>query len=322
MHDLLWALIRAGLVIAAGLFLLWLFLAQPTWQRAPRSSQQVDPGRLRAHVEFLSSACHPRSWRHVQNLAAAADYIESTFESIGLPVIRQAVVVGGVSYKNIIAKHRPDSGPRLVVGAHYDSWEDTPGADDNASGVAVLLEVARLTAQNRATTHVEFVAYTLEEPPFFRTDQMGSVVHAAALETDRIPTRGAIVLEMVGYFLDEPGSQLFPLPLLRLFYPSRGNFIAVVGHWTHGTWVKAVKSRMRGATDLPVYSIRAPSWIPGIDMSDHRSYWPHGIPAVMITDTAFYRNFAYHTRQDTAERLDYSKMADVARAVFSVIQNL
>ena len=149
---------------------------------------------------------------------------------------------------------------------------------------------------------------------------MGSAVHAQSLADAQADVRGVIVLEMVGYFRDERGSQSYPSLLLKLMYPSRGNFIAVAGPWDQGDWIKTVKIGMKGATDLPVYSIRAPSAVPGIDFSDHLNYWPHGFKAIMVTDTAFYRNRSYHTPTDTADRLDYDRMAQVVVALFEALQ--
>lgn len=322
MTDWIQAVARVAAIFAMSAGLLWLLLAQPTWRRNSRIEVAVDPDRLRAHVEFLSETLYPRSWRQVRHLEQAADYIEAQFRAAGAAVERQPIAVGGATYYNVIARFNTGAGPRIVVGAHYDAWEDTPGADDNASGVAALIELAHLIGAGGVTSFVELVAYVLEEPPFFRSDQMGSVAHAAKIAADPIRTRGAIVFEMVGYFRDEPGSQQYPIPLLRLYYPGRGNFIAVASRSDQGAWIRRVKAGMNGATDLPVYSIRAPSWLPGIDLSDHRSYWPHGIPAVMITDTAFYRNPAYHARADTADRLDYARMAQVVSAVCAALRTL
>ena len=144
------------------------------------------------------------------------------------------------------------------MGAHYDASGDTPGADDNASGVAALIELAFLLGSNTPPGEVELVAYCLEEPPFFKTELMGSAVHAKSIAGDKANIRGVIVLEMVGFFQDGWGSQSYPSPLLHLIYPSRANFIGVISRWDQGAWVKAVKSGMKGRTPLPVYSIRAP----------------------------------------------------------------
>jgi hypothetical protein len=212
--------------------------------------------------------------------------------------------------------------PYVVVGAHYDTAGPLPGADDNASGVAGLLELARALGAAPPEGRVDLVAYTLEEPPFFMTPRMGSAVHAASLRREGIEVRAMISLEMIGYFTDAPNSQTFPLGILRFFYPRTGNFIAVVGKLGQGSTLRRIKQAMRAASDLPVESINAPTWIPGVDFSDHRSYWMAGYPAAMITDTAFYRNDRYHTVQDTPESLDYSRMAKVVEGVHCAVRAL
>ena len=150
---------------------------------------------------------------------------------------------------------------------------------------------------------------------------MGSAVHAESIAGEKSNIAGVIVLEMVGCFKDERGSQSYPSLMLRAFYPSRGNFIAVAGRWDQGDWIKAVKVGMQGTTSLPVYSIRAPTALPGIDFSDHINYWPHGINAAMVTDTSFYRNKTYHESGDTPERLDYDRMSKVVVAVFEAMRS-
>ena len=166
---------------------------------------------------------------------------------------------------------------------------------------------------------MQLVAYCLEEPPFFATDKMGSAAHAARLNRDRVPVIGMISLEMVGYFSDAPGSQTYPAAIMGLLYPDNGNFIGVVGRFQDMGLTRTVKAAMLGASDLPVFSINAPPLVPGIDYSDHRNYWPYGHEAVMITDTAFYRNFHYHTNEDTAGTLDYKRMAKVVQGVFAAV---
>lgn len=162
---------------------------------------------------------------------------------------------------------------------------------------------------------VELVAYSPEEPPFFRSPQMGSAVHAASLKTSGRRVRSVLVLEMIGCFEDGARSQSYPLPFLSLFYPTRGNFIAVVGSLGQPRLARRVKAAMRAASPLPVRSINAPRAVPGVDFSDHLSYWREGYPAIMITDTAFYRNPRYHTTGDTPETLDYARMAQVVDGV-------
>jgi Zn-dependent M28 family amino/carboxypeptidase len=228
-------------------------------------------------------------------------------------------VVDGRTYRNVIALFGPDTKERIVVGAHYDSAGVQPAADDNASGIAGLIELAYLLGQISLPVRVELVAYSLEEPPYFRTPGMGSAVHATSLKAHGIPVRIMFALEMIGYFSDRPDSQGFPLSIFKLFYPSRGNFIGIVSKLDHGLVVRRVKKAMRQATSLPVYSINAPRFIPGVDFSDHLNYWQAGYPAVMITDTAFYRNKYYHTIHDTPDTLDYERMALVVQGVHAAV---
>jgi Zn-dependent M28 family amino/carboxypeptidase len=197
-----------------------------------------------------------------------------------------------------------------------------PAADDNASGVAGLVELAAMFGRQAPGCTLELVAYCTEEPPFFATPDMGSVHHARLLKSSGAEVRGVIVLETIGFFSDEAGSQQYPSVLLRLFYPSTGDYIGIVGNMGHTWLVRQVKRAMRAATDLPVRSINAPSFVPGVDFSDHRSYWDAGFQAVMVTDTAFYRNRAYHTWGDTPDRLDYRRMAKVVVGVYEAIRSL
>lgn len=246
----------------------------------------------------------------------------------------QDVVVEEATYKNIIARFGPASGGRLVIGAHYDSHAHvsaaiddprgysadthTPGADDNASGVAGLIELAHLLGRKPLGRPVELVAYTLEEPPHFRTEHMGSAWHARSLVGDDV--RLMLSLEMIGYFSDAPGSQRYPLPGLEFLYPDRGNFIALVGAMGDFGAMRHVKAAMAGASDLSVHSLNAPRWVPGVDFSDHVNYWGAGIPAIMVTDTAFWRNPHYHRAGDTYDTLDYTRMAQVVQGVYAVTQ--
>ena len=212
---------------------------------------------------------------------------------------------------------------RLVVGAHYDVYGENPGADDNASGTAGLLELARLLkSQNPDLKYrVDLVAYTLEEPPFFRTEFMGSAVHAKSLFDAGIKVKGMISMDMIGYFSDAPKSQDYPLGLLKLFYPAVGNYIAVVGNLGNVGMVRKVKKEMKKAAALKVRSINAPASLPGIDFSDHRNYWKYDFDAVMITNTAFYRNKNYHEPTDTPETLNYEKMAEVVKGIYGAVVN-
>jgi hypothetical protein len=312
-------LVSIGLVGA--MVLLWAFVTQPVSviQDVRLPAPVTDPERLERHVRIVCETFFPRSHAQPENLARASGYIYKEFEQARGRVSYQPYEVNGHTYRNVIASFGPETQERIVVGAHYDTAEELPGADDNASGVAGLIELAYLLGSESSPMQVELVAYVLEEPPFFGTAQMGSAVHATSLKQLGASVRIMIALEMIGFFSDSKNSQRFPLPLLKLFYPSRGNFIAVVGDLSRGSTVRRIKKAMAGASALPVYSINAPRFVPGIDWSDHLSYWEAGYSAVMITDTSFYRNANYHTAHDTPDTLDYQRMAMVVQGVHSAV---
>jgi hypothetical protein len=312
-------LLRLSVILLPLLSLGCYLIAQPGMRSNQPSAKTVDEARMWSHVVEMSGTFLPRDWTHPENLDRCADYIAGHFKNAGAAVEMQDFPIDNRNYRNVVARFGVGKKNKIIVGAHYDACGETPGADDNASGVAGLLELAELIGKDPPACEIELVAYTLEEPPFFGGPQMGSAFHAnrAAKEKDRII--GVIVLEMIGYFSDERGSQKYPLPIMRAYYPGRGNFITVVGRWNQAGWIREVKAGMQGSTDLPVYSFRGPASLQGVDYSDHRNYWPHDIPAVMITNTAFYRNSAYHTEFDTADRLDYRRMGQVVIGVYEAI---
>lgn len=311
-----------ALLLFLPLFALMLLVAQPTLSATRRTTGEADPVRLRRHVEVLSRDFTPRTYADTQNMARCRSYLEDAFRASGARVTEQVYRVSGIPCANIVALIPGKSAERVVVGAHYDAVGTTPGADDNASGVAGLLELARLLQGTTPARTIELVAYCTEEPPCFGGELMGSYRHAQALSRARIPIRAMIALEMIGFFSDEPGSQTYPFPALRLFYPSRGHFIGVVADMRQWRLVRRIKRSMKSVKALPVYSVTVPDAIPGIDYSDHRSYWEFGFPAVMVTDTAFYRNVNYHTPRDTADRLDYARMGLTVDAVREAVCDL
>jgi len=321
------AFVLRTLLVTAVLFLAALtaglvYLAQPIgWRSSGPRLDGVDPRRLEAHVRMLSETLAPRHWKRQDNLDRAAAYVATRLGEAGARVTEQAYTVEGAGrYRNVIGSFGPEAGERVIVGAHYDGAGPFAAADDNASGVAGLLELARLLGTGKTlAARVDLVAFTLEEPPYYATEWMGSHVHAAALRREGVTVRAMLALEMIGYFSDAPSSQRLPHPLLKVVYPSTGNFVAVIGRVGEAKLARRVKRAMQDATDLDVYSMNAPTWIPGIDFSDHRSYWAHGYPAVMVTDTAFYRNDRYHTPRDTPDSLDYHRMADVVRGIHRAV---
>jgi len=299
-------------------------LTNPVKARPFESEVSVDPSRLQSDVEALTGLPGFRCFERPDDLDRAATWVRSALEGSGLPVEEQPYGVAGWTFKNFIARYGPASGPILVIGAHYDVCEEQPGADDNASAVAGLLELARLLGRHQPETtyRIELALWPLEEPPNFRTLDMGSAVHANSLADSKADVRGMICLEMLGFFSDEPGSQEYPAPGMGLLYPSRGDFISVVGNVSSWWFTRRVKARMAGATELPVTSINAPAVVPGVDFSDHLNFWRHGWNAVMITDTAFYRNPNYHLVSDTPDTLDYERMAHVVTGVYAAVTGL
>jgi hypothetical protein len=306
------ALLLAALL--AGLFLLVQpFVTPRPWQAPEASAEQLEADVRRLAVDF-----HPRSADHPENLAKAADHIRGVFREAGAKVSLQPVGVQGHRYVNVIGHFGPEAGPLLVIGAHYDTHVGTPGADDNASGVAGLLELARLLARTPPAGPVQLVAYPLEEQPYFRTGDMGSARHARALRAAGREVRLMVSLEMIGSFSEEPGSQRYPLAGLSLLYPQQGDFIALVGRFGDFGAMRRMKAAMAGASPLPVRSINAPpALVQGIDWSDHLNYWNEGYPAVMVTDTAFLRNAQYHQPGDTPDKLDYRRMAQVVQGLLA-----
>lgn len=307
---------------------LFLFLRNPVWRedKITTGNLTVQSENLKEHVYFLSQLSPPRSYLNPQSLQKSQDYIVEKLKSYGYAPELEAVVTNDKTYYNIIVRYGEPRGQDLVVvGAHYDT-EGTlnPGADDNASGVAGLLELARLFQQEKPSfdAPIELVAYVNEEPPFYDTPQMGSYVHARNLKNKDINVKLMLSLEMIGYFSSELFSQRFSIPILYGIYPWRGNFIGIVGNTANRDLQRNLKTAMKAGSALDVYSISAPIWGHGVDYSDHRSYWQHDWPAFMITDTAFLRNFEYHKEGDTPERLDYQKMAEVVRGVFTALEHV
>lgn len=308
---LFWSLIIPLAIIA--------WIKQPfTFNHTHRQIPKVDTEQLKKDVETLSTTYAGRNFWDVSSLNQAADYIEQQFSESTQNIKRQSYTVEGEQFHNIIATFGATEGNPIIIGAHYDAFEKTAGADDNASGVAGLLALAKMFKAHPPKVPVQLIAYTLEEPPNFRTDAMGSRHHAKWLVENNIKPELVVVLEMIGYFSDQPNSQEYPIEQLKWLYPNTGNFIAVVGHLIGTSEVRLVKSAMQSAANLPVQSINAPSLLAGVDFSDHASYWDYDIPAVMVTDTSFYRNKNYHKPTDTAEKLDYQRMAQVVQGVFAV----
>lgn len=255
------------------------------------------------------------------SLEKVVQYLEKEFKSAGAKPAIQCWNARGNIYKNVIASYNQEQSQRLVVGAHYDVCGDQPGADDNASAVAGLLETARLVFkhQPRIDYRIDFVAYCLEEPPFFGTESMGSYVHAQSLKKEHADVIGMICYEMIGYFSDAPNSQPFPAPELAKLYPHTANFIIVVGIEKYAAFNKKVHRLMAENPEIDVQVISFPSGDGLAGLSDQRSYWEFGYQALMINDTAFIRNPNYHRVTDTLETLDFKKMTAVINSAYKAI---
>ncbi len=280
------------------------------------------PAYLNQIVTVLAREFGFRSYRDAERLEKAADFISDQCISFGYQVTKQPFLFRGKTYYNVIAELTGKSFPEkiLVVGAHYDSVQTTPGADDNASGVAGLLALSRLLAGTPLNKTVRFVAFALEEMPTYRSSKMGSYQYAQSLHEKGEQIEGMICLEMIGYFSDRVGSQHYPVPFFKLRYPTTGNFIAIAGTMKSRKFTAGVASDFQKGTDLPVVSMSAPPIVIGIDFSDHWSFGKFGYPACMVTDTAFYRNLNYHGPMDVPETLDYERMAKVVEGIMAAIE--
>lgn len=311
---------RTSVILLLSFGLIYYLVANPivVFKKSERS-YEVSATVLEKHVLRLCGTEKPRNFQNLESLNEAADYIHQEFDLYTERVEEQVYEVKGNDFKNIIASFGPEEGKRLIVGAHYDVCYDQPGADDNASGVAGLLEIARMLNNKAPKIRVDLVAYTLEEPPFFRSFQMGSAMHAQYCSQNNLDIEAMICLEMIGYFDEEKGSQDYPVGIMKAVYPSNANYIAIVGKMGHGALTRKMKRWMSKGSDIDVRSINAPESVPGIDFSDHLHYWQRGYDAVMITNTAFYRNKNYHEKTDTPETLNFNKMSEVVKGVTHAI---
>lgn len=285
--------------------------------------EEASAGRLEEAVRALSVDIGERNLRRYSALQAAASYTAEALSERGYGVVQQPFEAEGKEVVNLEAMLQgtsPQAGC-IVVGGHYDSVEWTPGADDNASGVAAVVELARLLRNHRVRHDVRFVLFVNEEPPNFQTPSMGSLVYARALADRHERVVAMLSLETIGYFSSERGSQHYPFPL-SLFYPRTGNFIGFVGNLQSRGLVRRFVRAFRAHAHFPSEAVAAPSLIPGVGWSDHWAFWQQGFPAIMVTDTALFRNPNYHAPTDTIETLDFHAMARVVHGLRAAIVDL
>jgi hypothetical protein len=279
--------------------------------------------RLADQVQTLAGEIGERNlWRYPA-LLAAADYIEQTFAELGYRPVDEPFESRGKAVRNIIAEKPGNAVPEeiVLIGAHYDTVEGSPGANDNGSGVAALLELARLLADRELPRTVRFVAFVNEEAPFSYSDDMGSLVHARGARARGERIRAMFSLETIGHYSDEPGSQHYPFPL-SLFYPDTANFIGFVGNIASRKLVRTAVRSFRRQVAFPAEGAAVPERIEGVGWSDHWSFWRNGYPALMVTDTAFFRYAHYHSERDTPDKLDYDRTARVVAGLAGVISDL
>jgi hypothetical protein len=276
---------------------------------------------LQKHIQSLAGDIGERNLWKYDALEKSARYIERAFGEAGYTPKPQPFLVQGKAVRNIESE-TPGTSLRneiVVVGAHYDSVQDCPGANDNGSGVAAMLEIARLLANRQLPRTVRYVAFVNEEEPFFLNDhEMGSRVYARRSHERNEKIAAMFTVETIGYYSDKDGSQEYPFPF-NLLYPKKGNFIGFVGNLASRSLTQRCLASFRRATRFPSEGVAAPSWVPGIGMSDHASFWSEGYPAVMITDTAPFRYPDYHSETDTPDKIDYERTARVTTGLARMV---
>lgn len=275
--------------------------------------------RLRTHVEAIASK--PHNLGHPEALEASANYIETTLAGMGYTVNRQPFDEGRARNLDVVIEPADESAPTLVIGAHYDSAFTAPGANDNGSGTAAVIELARRLAnlRGKAPVRIRLALFVNEEPPFFQTEMIGSLIYARRMRDSGERVDAMLSLETIGYFSDTPGSQRYPFPLSML-YPKTGDFIAFVGTASSRPLVRRTVASFREVAQFPSVGGAAPAFVQGIDWSDHWAFEQVGIPALMVTDTAPFRYPHYHSLKDTPDKLDYDRLARVVTGLEQVVR--
>lgn len=291
---------------------------------APLSDQEtILSERLKGHVAKLAGEIGERSVRRPSSLTSATRYIEAKLREHGYGVSRQVVQVGEQPIENIEAelKGSSQSAEIIVVGAHYDSVSGCPGANDNGSGTAAVLEIARLMAGQKPVRTIRFVFFVNEEPPFFKCETMGSLCYAKRCKQRKERIVAMLSVETIGYYSNKKGSQAYPFPY-NLFYPDTGNFISFISDLSSRKLLRNAISLFRAHSKFPIEGACAPGFVPGVGWSDHWSFWRYGYPAIMVTDTAPFRYPHYHTPSDTPDKIDYGSTARVVAGLARVVEGL
>ncbi|MGV6861364.1 MAG: M28 family peptidase [Putridiphycobacter sp.] len=277
------------------------------------------------HLTALVETEKPRFFRNFEVLDSVAAYIHQAFSQYTTETTYQVYKAGETDFKNVICSLGNLEGPRIIVGAHYDVCERQPGADDNASGVAGLIELVRMLSQTDLSAfpyRIDFVAYCLEEPPYFGTELMGSYQHAQYLHNQKFEVFGMVALEMIGYFSDEPNSQRYPLESMAKTYGTVGDYIATATKLIPGKFVNRFAALMSESNIIKHHYYKAPKQVDIVGMSDHLNYWKFKYSACMVTDTSYLRNPNYHLKSDTIASLDLNRMTKVVDAVYYALTRI
>jgi Peptidase family M28 len=326
-RRILSAVLRVAIVVGAVLVLLWWFgMKMPgknVSKAGPLSPDEIAlREELRANVQKLAGEIGERNMWHYAQLNTAADFIEDSFSRAGLRTRRDSYDTRGQPCHNIEAEISGNRPEIIVIGGHYDSVFGSPGANDNGTGAAATLALARRFARVNPKHTLRFVAFVNEEPPYFLSGEMGSQVYARRCKERGEKISAMISLETIGYFSDAPDSQTYPSPGLSVFYPKVGNFIGFVSNVKSRTLLRRVITIFRKHAKIPSEGASLPAFIPGVSWSDQWSFWQQGYPAIMVTDTAPFRYPYYHSSNDTPDKLDYDRFTLVVSGMEKVIQDL
>ncbi len=333
-RRILFSAMRIGIAVVAILTLLWWFGVRMPGKNisktAPLSPNEIAlREELRADVRKLAGDIGERNMWHYAKLNAAADFIEDSFSRAGFHPRRDTYEIRGQPCHNIDVEIPAQQGaavssppPIIVIGAHYDSVFGSPGANDNGTGVAATLALARRFVGRTPQHTMRFVAFVNEEPPYFLSGEMGSFIYAGRCRARGDKISAMISLETIGYFSDAPHSQTYPSPGLGLFYPKVGNFIGFVSNVHSRTLLRRVVAAFRKHAKIPSEGAALPAFVPGVSWSDQWSFWRNGYPGIMVTDTAPFRYPYYHSSSDTPDKLDYDRFALVVSGMAKVIEDL
>lgn len=315
---------KSKIILFVGLFFISIFSFDSFrgCQAAEKSPVPADINLVKEHLTALTKTPQFRNYKNLDQLNTIAEYIHQNFNKYSDSTSFQEYKVGEETYKNVICSFGTENKKRIIIGAHYDVCGDQEGVDDDATGVTGLLELARMLKGQKLNYRIDLVAYTLEEPPYFRTENMGSYIHAKYLKDNNIDVYGMASVEMIGYFKDEKNSQDYPLGILSWIYGDKGDYITLVRKIGAGNFVKNFIEEFKDSNQVKTKTFSAPKFVTGIDYSDHLNYWKFGYSAMMITDTSFFRNKNYHQTTDTLETLDLKRMTKVIDGIFLSLVHL